>query len=329
VSWEDKKVLVTGGTGFIGSHLVEKLVSLGAHVRVFARYNSQNSLGLLDTLPENTRREIDIAWGDIREVESLRVATESCTLVFHLAALIGIPYSYLHPLEVATTNTIGALNTLICSRHNNVEKVILTSTSEVYGTAQYVPINECHPLQGQSPYSAAKIGADKFAESFYCSFNLPVAICRPFNTYGPRQSMRAVIPTIITQALTKDAVYLGELSPTRDFTYISDVVDGFIKVAESPLSVGDIINVGSGYEISIGELAKKICSLAGREVPIISEEQRKRPDKSEVERLCADNKKAKELLGWQPQVPLEEGLKQTIDWISSRLNLYQPDKYYI
>lgn len=329
MNW-DKRVLVTGATGFIGSHLVERLVNLGAHVRAFAQYDSLNSLGLLDTLPESVKGEVEIVWGDIKEIESVRSATKGIPIIFHLAALIGVPYSYLFPQEVMMTNIIGTLNILICSRDNEAEKIVVTSTSEVYGTAQYVPIDENHPLQAQSPYSASKIGADKIAESFYRSYNLPVAIYRPFNTYGPRQSMRAVIPTIITQALTKDTIRLGALSPTRDFTYVSDTVEGFIKVAESPHSVGEVINVGSGLEISIGDLARKICSLVGKKnIRIISEERRKRPAKSEVDRLCADTRKARELIGWQPQVSLEEGLKQTINWMASFLNLYRPDEYYI
>lgn len=329
MNWQKKKVLVTGSTGFIGSHLVEELVNLGARVRAFAQYNSQNSIGLLALLPDGVKKEIEIVWGDVKEMESVKKASHDRSIIFHLASLVGIPYSYLHPQEVVMTNTIGTLNVLICAREHEIEKTVITSTSEVYGTARYVPIDENHPLQGQSPYSASKIGADKLAESFYCSYNLPVAICRPFNTYGPRQSMRAVIPTIITQALTKDEIRLGSISPTRDLTFVLDTVGGFIRIAESPRSVGEVINIGSGFEISIGDLAAKICSLVGKDVPIVSEEQRKRPNKSEVNRLFADNRKAKELLGWEPKFSLDEGLKRTISWISSALNHYQPDKYYV
>ncbi|MEE9399999.1 MAG: GDP-mannose 4,6-dehydratase [Dehalococcoidales bacterium] len=329
MNWNKHKVLVTGATGFIGSHLVERLLSLGAQVRVFAQYNSQNSTGLLEILPDSVRKEVEVVWGDIKEMESVKKGSSGSSIIFHLASLVGIPYSYLHPQEVVMTNTIGALNVLICSREDGVEKTVITSTSEVYGTARYIPIDENHPLQGQSPYSASKIAADKLAESFYCSYNLPVAICRPFNTYGPRQSMRAVIPTIITQALTKDEIRLGSITPTRDLNFVLDTVAGFIRIAESPRSVGEVINIGSGFEISIGDLAAKICSLVGKDLPIVSEEHRKRPKKSEVSRLYADNRKAKELIGWEPRVSLDEGLKQTIDWISSSLKYYQPDKYYV
>jgi len=329
MDWKKQKVLVTGATGFIGSHLVERLVDLGAQVRAFAQYNSQNSIGLLSLIPDEVRKEIEIVWGDIKEIESVGKASSGCNIIFHLASLVGVPYSYLHPQEVVMTNTIGALNVLICARENGVKKTVITSTSEVYGTACYVPIDENHPLQGQSPYSASKIAADKLAESFYCSYSLPVAVCRPFNTYGPRQSMRAVIPTIITQALTKDEIHLGTLSPTRDFTFVADTVAGFIRIAESPRSVGEVINIGAGFEISIGDLAAKICSLIGKDVPIVSEEQRKRPAKSEVNRLYADSRRAKELIGWEPQVSLDEGLQRTISWVYSSLNLYQPDKYYV
>jgi NAD dependent epimerase/dehydratase len=329
MKWDKRKVLVTGGTGFIGSHLVEKLVSLGAEVSVLAHYNSQNRLGLLETLPDDLKEKTKIIWGDIKDEESVEKAGKNCRIIFHLAALVGIPYSYEQPQDVVVTNTIGTLNVLKFARDSGVEKVVVTSTSEVYGTARYVPIDEGHPLQGQSPYSASKIAADKIAESFYCSYNLPVAVCRPFNAYGPRQSMRAVIPTIITQALSREEIRLGAISPTRDFTFVQDTVTGFIKIAESLKSAGQVINIGSGYEISIGDLAAKICALTGKEIPIVCEESRLRPAKSEVSRLFAANKKAAELLGWEPQVSLDEGLKKTIKWISAALDRYQPDKYYV
>lgn len=329
MEWNNKKVLVTGATGFIGSHLVETLVNAGVQVRAFAQYNSQNNTGLLEILPENIGKEVEIVWGDVKEMESVKKACDGCAVIFHLASLVGIPYSYLHPQEVVMTNTIGTLNILITSRENEVEKTVITSTSEVYGTAKYVPIDENHPLQGQSPYSASKIAADKLAESFFCAYNLPVATCRPFNTYGPRQSMRAVIPTIITQALTKNEIHLGSVTPTRDLNYVLDTVAGFIRIAESPRSVGEVINIGAGFEISIGDLATKICSLLGKDLPVVSDEKRLRPTKSEVNRLFADNQKAKELLDWAPQVSLDEGLKRTISWIESSLDAFQSDKYYV
>ncbi len=329
MNWEKQQVLVTGGSGFIGSHLVEKLVGLGADVRVLGHYNSQNRLGLLDTLPDAIKKKIQVIWGDIKEAESVEKAGRGCRFIFHLAAQVGIPYSYQQPQDVVMTNTIGTLNVLKFARDNEVEKVVITSTSETYGTARYVPIDETHPLQGQSPYSASKIAADKIAESFYCAYDLPVAVCRPFNTYGPRQSMRAVIPTIITQALSRSEIHLGAVSPTRDFTFVRDTVAGYIKIAESPRSVGEVINIGSGFEISIGDLATKICTLIGKKVPIVSEEARQRPEKSEVNRLYAANKKAGELIGWQPEVSLDDGLKQTISWIATVPEGYQPDKYYI
>jgi NAD dependent epimerase/dehydratase len=329
MKWEEQKVLVTGGSGFIGSHLVEKLAGLGADVTVLVHYNSQNRLGLLNTLPDDIKEKIHIIWGDIKEAESVEKAGRDCRIIFHLAALVGIPYSYQQPQDVVMTNVIGTLNVLKFARDAGVEKVVITSTSEVYGTARYVPIDENHPLQGQSPYSASKIAADKIAESFYCAYDLPVAVCRPFNTYGPRQSQRAVIPTIITQALSRSEIHLGAVSPTRDFTFVQDTVAGFIKIAESPRAVGEVINIGSGFEISIGALTSKICALIGKKLPVISEEARQRPGKSEVNRLYAANKKAAELVGWQPQVSLDDGLKQTISWIAAAPDRYQPDKYYI
>jgi NAD dependent epimerase/dehydratase len=329
MKWEKQKVLVTGGSGFIGSHLVERLVGLGASVRVLVHYNSQNRIGLLESVPDRVREKIEIVWGDIKEAEAVEKAGRDCQVIFHLAALIGIPYSHRQPQDVVMTNTIGTLNVLKFARDAGVAKLVTTSTSEVYGTARYVPIDEDHPLQGQSPYSASKIAADKIAESFYRSYDLPVAVCRPFNTYGPRQSMRAVIPTIITQALYRDAIHLGAVSPTRDFTFVQDTVAGFIGIAASPRTVGEVINIGAGFEISIGDLAAKICALTGRKVPIVSDEERKRPEKSEVNRLYAANNKARDLVGWQPQVSLDDGLKQTINWIKAAPEGFQPDKYYV
>jgi NAD dependent epimerase/dehydratase len=296
---------------------------------LLAHYNSRTSLGLLDELPAETKEKIQIFWGDIKEAESVEKAGKDCRIIFHLAALIGIPYSYQQPQDVVMTNAIGSLNVLKFARDAGVEKLVVTSTSEVYGSARYVPIDEAHPLQGQSPSSASKIAADKIAESFYCAYNLPVATCRPFNTYGPRQSMRAVIPTIITQALTRDEIHLGDTSPTRDFTYVNDTVAGFIKIAESPKSIGEVINIGSGFEISIAQLAAKICTLIGKNVPIIVESSRQRPEKSEVNRLFAANKKAEDLLGWEPLVSLDDGLRQVISWMARVRDNYHPDKYYV
>lgn len=325
MNWQGKRILVTGAGGFIGSHLVERLLSLGADVRCFVRYTSSGEVRFL----ESVRDKIEIVAGDLRDSDAVEKAIKGMEVVFHLGALVGIPYSYLHPREVVETNTLGTLNILLACRDHQVEKIVHTSTSEVYGTAKYVPIDENHPLQGQSPYSASKIGADKIVESFYAAYNLPVATVRPFNAYGPRQSARAVIPTIITQALTSGEVRLGNTSPTRDFTYVEDTVDGFIKVASSPVSIGEVINIGSGQEISIGDLANRIAGLIGKDVQVVVDEARLRPEKSEVDRLWADNRKAKELIGWEATVFLEEGLKKTIGWIKNSLDMYQPERYSI
>ena len=323
----EKTVLVTGAGGFIGSHLTEHLVDLGANVKAFVRYNSRNDWGLLESLPKEKLNKIKVVMGDLKDVDAVRQVVKEANIIFHLGSLIAIPYSYIHPRETIETNILGTLNVLMAAKENSIEKVIHTSTSEVYGTARYVPIDESHPLQGQSPYSASKIGSDKIAESFYRSFDLPIAIIRPFNTYGPRQSARAVIPTIITQALTKGKIFLGSLHPTRDYTYVKDVVEGFIKVAESPKSVGEVINIGSNFEISIGDLANKIISSAGKNAEIITDQTRVRPQDSEVERLWCDNIKAKRLLGWESKTSLDDGLKKTIDWISDNINLYKPELY--
>ena len=327
MNWSKKSVLVTGAGGFIGSHLTEHLVELSATVKAFVRYNSRNDWGLLELLPEEKLNKIEVIMGDLKDADAVRHSAKEVDIIFHLGSLIAIPYSYAHPRETIETNIWGALNVLTAAKENNIEKIIHTSTSEVYGTARYVPIDEEHPLQGQSPYSASKIGADKIAESFYRSFDLPVAIIRPFNTYGPRQSARAVIPTIITQALTKEKIFLGSLHPTRDYTYVKDVVDAFIKVAESAKSVGEVINIGSNFEISIGDLANKIFSLSGKNAEILTDSPRIRPSKSEVERLWCDNTKATELLKWAPKTSLDEGLKKTIGWISDNISLYKPELY--
>ena len=321
-----KRVLVTGADGFIGSHLAEALVRRGLSVRAFVLYNSFNSWGWLDRAPQDIRDGLDVFAGDIRDPHGVREAMQGCDTVLHLAALIAIPYSYHSPDTYIDTNIKGTLNVLQAARALAVEKLVHTSTSEVYGTARSVPISEEHPLQGQSPYSASKIGADQLALSFHASFGTPVGVIRPFNTYGPRQSARAVIPSIIIQLLAGAAsLKLGALHPTRDFSYVDDTVAGFIAVAESPRSVGEVINTGSGHEISIGDLARTIFRLMGREVPIVQDAQRLRPDKSEVERLLADARKAGSLVGWQPrytgQEGLEKGLRRTIEWFSEPGNL--------
>lgn len=329
MDWKDKRVLVTGAGGFIGSHLVERLVTSGAKVKAFVRYNSRNDWGLLEVLPVHIQNKIEVISGNLKDIESVGNAVKDTDIVFHLAASISIPYSYLNARDVVETNVIGTLNVLNATREYTVEKLIHTSSSEVYGTAQYIPIDEKHPLQAQSPYAATKIGADKLVESYHLSFDLPVTIVRPFNTYGPRQSARAIIPTIITQAISKDKIFLGAMHPTRDFLYVEDTVDGFIKAAESPQSVGETFNLGSGQEISVGELADKIIALVGKDVEIIFDATRIRPEKSEVERLLANATKAKELLGWEPQFSLDEGIMRTIKWISEGIGRYKADIYNV
>lgn len=323
-----KKILVTGGGGFIGSHLTESLVRKGYNVRAFVHYNSFNSWGWLDHSDEDIKKSLDIFAGDIRDPHGLKTAMAGCDTVFHLAALIGIPYSYHSPDTYVDTNVKGTLNVVQAARELGVERVIHTSTSEVYGTALFVPITEEHPLQGQSPYSASKIGADMIAMSFYYAFKVPVSMVRPFNTYGPRQSTRAVIPTIITQiAEGAKKIKLGSLHPTRDFNYVDDTVRGFVSVAESKQSIGEVINIGSNYEVSIGETANQIIELMDAEIEIESEHERVRPDKSEVERLWADNSKAIKLTGWQPEYAgldgFRRGLLKTIDWYKNPENFRQ------
>lgn len=325
-----KKALVTGSEGFIGSHLAERLVELGAEVTAFVLYNSFNSWGWIDTFDSGIKNQIRVFTGDVRDESCVRQAVNGMDAVFHLAALIAIPYSYHAPSSYIDTNVKGTLNVLQACREHNVEKVVHTSTSETYGTARYVPIDEIHPLQGQSPYSASKIGADALAESYYRSFGTPVATIRPFNTYGPRQSARAVIPTVISQILSGSAeVKLGSLSPTRDFNYVKDTVEGFVKVCESEKTTGTVTNIGTGEEISIGGIVKKIINLTGREIKIICDEERVRPEKSEVNRLCADNRKALELTGWTPKYTLNEGLMETIEWMKCNAGCYKAQIYNI
>lgn len=329
MNWKGVPVLITGAGGFIGSHLVEELVRREANVRAFVRYNSRGDVGLLRFLPDEIFRQIEVVHGDLRDASAVLKAMEGTGFVFHLGALIAIPYSYLHPREVIETNVMGTFNVLESTRRTHPQRVIHVSTSEVYGTARSVPIRESHPLQGQSPYSASKIGADKIVESYYRAFDVPVVTVRPFNTYGPRQSARAIIPTIITQALTSDRVYLGALSPTRDFTFVQDTVQGFLCAAEVEGVLGLEINLGSGQEISIGDLANTIIGLVGRPVEIVSEDKRLRPAKSEVERLCSDNSLARKLLDWQPSVAFIDGLRQTIQWIQEHLDLYRIGEYQV
>jgi NAD dependent epimerase/dehydratase len=329
MNWNGKAVLVTGAGGFIGSHLTERLAQEGARVRAFVRYTSRHDLGLLTFLPPALLGDIEAVSGDLRDGEAVRQAMQGIEVVFHLGALIAIPYSYLHPREVVETNVLGTLNVLLAARDLGVGRVVHTSTSEVYGTAQYVPIDERHPLQGQSPYSASKIGADRLAESFYRSYGLPVVTLRPFNTYGPRQSARAVIPTIITQVLTSEEVRLGALAPVRDFTYVEDTVEGFLAAGSVSLIEGQEINIGAGECISIGDLARKVMALAGRELPVVCDEERLRPERSEVMRLHADATRARQLLGWEPRVSLDEGLQRTIAWMRENLRLYRPGVYEV
>ena len=322
------KVLVTGAGGFIGSHLTEYLAASGFEVRAFVRYNSNNRWGWLDTSP--IKRDIEVITGDIRDYDSVYNAVKGCKVVFHLAALIGIPYSYISPLAYIKTNVEGAYNILQSTKESGVEQILMTSTSETYGTAQYIPIDEKHPLVGQSPYSATKIAADQLAISYYRSFGLPVKIVRPFNTYGPRQSARAVIPTIVTQILSEcQTLKLGNLSPTRDLTYVKDTVAGFIKIFESQELFGEVTNIGMNQEISIGDLAKSIMEIMNLSKPINLEEQRIRPEDSEVEHLRCDNTKITTKTPWRPRYELIQGLTETINWIKENLSFYKAGIYNV
>lgn len=328
------KVLITGADGFIGSHLVERCLKEGYEVSAFVYYNSFSTCGWLDSLDQRLLKHIEICMGDIRDPFKVENTVNGCDIIFHLAALIGIPYSYESPSSYVDTNIQGTLNVLQAGLKHGVQRFIHTSTSEVYGTALYVPIDEKHPLQGQSPYSASKIAADQMALSYYRSFDLPVNIIRPFNTYGPRQSARAIIPTVISQILSgKEEIKLGSLSPTRDLSFISDTVDGFIKAASAKTDLGHEINLGAGFEVSMGELADTIIRLMGGGAQVIQDVERLRPPRSEVERLLSDNRKAKELLKWEPILKgkngLEKGLRQTIDWFSDEENqkIYKSNRY--
>jgi NAD-dependent epimerase/dehydratase len=325
-----KKVLVTGADGFIGSHLTESLLEKGYDVKAFVYYNSFNNWGWLDTFPKEKLDQIEIFAGDIRDPNGVREAMKGVDEVFHLAALIAIPFSYHSPDSYVDTNIKGTLNVLQAARELDTSRILVTSTSEVYGTAQYVPIDEKHPFQGQSPYSATKIGADRLAESFYRSFNLPVSIVRPFNTFGPRQSARAVIPTIISQLLAgKDKIELGALTPTRDFNYVKDTAAGFIAIAESDKTIGEEINIATQREISIGDLAKEIIAQINSDAEIVCDEKRLRPEKSEVNRLLGDNTKIKALTNWKQQYTFEEGIAETIAWIREHMQAYKTDIYNV
>lgn len=325
-----EKVLVTGADGFIGSHLVERLMEEGKQVRAFVYYNSFNSWGWLDSFPKEKLREIEIFAGDIRDPNGVREAMRGVDAVYHLAALIAIPFSYHSPDSYVDTNIKGTLNVLQAGRDLGTKRLLITSTSEVYGTAQYVPIDEKHPYQGQSPYSATKIGADRLAESFYRSFEMPITIVRPFNTYGPRQSARAVIPTIITQLLSgAKEIKLGALSPTRDFNYVKDTAEGFVRIAKSSRTIGEEINIATQQEISIRELADEMIRQINPQAAVLCEEERLRPEKSEVNRLLGSNEKIKALTDWRPKYSLKEGLAETIAWVRENLHHYKTDIYNV
>ncbi|UCD54841.1 MAG: SDR family NAD(P)-dependent oxidoreductase [Candidatus Omnitrophota bacterium] len=327
-----KKVLITGSEGFIGSHLVERLLESGCNVRTFVYYNFYNSWGWLDTFPKDKLNKIEIITGNIRDPNNVQTAVKGADVIFHLAALIGIPFSYRSPESYVDTNIKGTLNIMQAAMDSGVEKILVASTSEVYGSARYVPINEEHPRQGQSPYSATKIGADYIAQSFHKSFGLPVVIARPFNTYGPRQSARAIIPTIITQLLSeKSRIKLGALNPTRDFVFVKDVAEAMVEIAESDKTTGEEINIASQTEISIGELAHKLINMINPESKLIKDTARLRPENSEVTRLLGSNKKIMELTNWKAKYNLDKGLKETIEWFKNKenLKLYKSDIYNV
>lgn len=327
-----KKVLVTGADGFIGSHLVENLIDRGYDIRAFCLYNSFGKWGWLENISEDKKKHIEIFMGDVRDPNGVRTAMKNVEIVFHLAALIGIPYSYHSPDTYVDTNVKGTLNILQAARDLNVSRVLVTSTSEVYGTALYVPIDEKHPRQGQSPYSATKIGADAMADSYFRSFDLPVTTVRPFNTYGPRQSARAVIPTIITQLLAgQEEIKLGSLTPTRDLVFVKDTVDGFARIASCDDLIGADVNIATNSEISIGKLAQTIVDIINPNATIVTDEQRLRPEKSEVNRLFGCNRKLFDSIGWKPETSLEEGIAQTVDWFRNKENLshYKADRYNV
>jgi NAD dependent epimerase/dehydratase len=322
------KILVTGAGGFIGSHLTEELVRQGEEVRAFVRYNSRNEKGLLEDLPKEIQSQIEVIPGDLKDPDAVKKVVKGCSRVFHLGALIAIPYSYFHPFNFIQTNVVGTAHLLnACLEDEALEWIIHTSTSEVYGTAQYIPIDEKHPLQAQSPYAASKIAADKLAESYYLSFGLPVIVIRPFNTFGPRQSLRAIIPTIISQAIENDKVRLGNIKPRRDFLFVEDTVRGFIQLGKCDEALGKVVNIGAGKDISIEELTGKILDLMGKRGKIEVEERRIRPEKSEVMQLLSDTQLAQKLFGWAPKYILEDGLRETIEWYQKNLSRFKVGSY--
>jgi dTDP-glucose 4,6-dehydratase len=329
VTLAGSQVLVTGAGGFIGSHLVEELVDAGAHVHALVRYSSRGDIGNLSMLPSDVRAKIKVVAGDRRDPEAVTEAMRGCDVVLHLAALIAIPYSFVHPREVIETNVMGSLNVFEAARQLRVGRVVHVSTSEVYGTAQTTPVAETHRLLGQSPYSASKIGADSIAESYWRSYDVPIVVVRPFNAYGPRQSARAVIPTIIAQVLAAERVSIGSVKPTRDFTFVRDTARGMRLAAEASAVEGLQINLGHGREISIGDLVQLIQELTGRHLPVETAESRVRPERSEVVRLVADAQLARRVLGWEPSVPLREGLARTITWVEEHLDRFDPARYQI
>jgi len=328
-SWSGRKVLVTGAGGFIGSHVAEALARAGADVRAFVRYTSRSDNGWLEHADPEVVPAIEIFRGDLANPDAVAGAIKNRDVVFHLGALIPIPYSYRHPREFVTANVVGTLNVLEAARRSGLQRIVHTSTSEVYGTAQSVPIDEDHPLRPQSPYAASKVGADQLALSFQRSFDTPVVVARPFNTYGPRQSARAVIPTIVSQALSREVIELGAVEPTRDFLYVEDTVQGLLRCGEADGVVGQVVNLGTGTEISIGDAAERVLRLLERDIPVTLDEKRLRPPDSEVERLVAGTGKAKRLLGWEPEVEFDEGLRRTIDWLRGSLGVYKPSLYNV
>ncbi len=329
MTWPERKVLVTGAAGFIGSHLCEGLVRRGAAVRALLRYTSRQDLGNLDLVAADVRDAIEVVRGDLRDEASVRRAAGGCHVVFHLGALISVPYSFTSPAEFAATNVQGAVSVLNAAREAGAAIVVHTSTSEVYGTARYIPIDEAHPIQAQSPYAASKIAADKMAEAYHLTYGLPVVTVRPFNTYGPRQSARAVLPTIISQALQGDTVRLGSLDPKRDLTFVGDTVEGFIRAAEEPAAVGELINLGTGQAWSVEELVARVGATIGKRLRVASQSERVRPEHSEVLHLQCDAAKAKRILGWAAKTDLDDGLRQTVEWIAGHPDMFRPEIYHV